>query len=325
LFVLFALFACYNGVRSAEICCPNIGCFSDAPPFDGIALPYCIEQMNPHYYMYTQSNQATGEEFNHLTVPSVYNGARRSIFLVHGWNSNGNSAWLHSMKNTLLGVEDANVVIVDWGGGAQLANYFQSASNTRSMGAYTALVFDNLVNNGGSTSRTWCMGHSLGAHLCGHTGMRATGGLQRTTGLDPAGPWFQGKLDRTVGINPTSGRFVDIIHTDIDLGALRDLGHIDFYPNGGSTQPGCFRTTDPDPNNSCAHSRAYQYMQQSVTSDCFLSRSKCTDYNVLPGSCGECTCGAAPCARMGYNVLAGCQTAGWFWVDVTSSAPYCLN
>jgi len=79
--------------------------------------------------------------------------------------------------------EDANVVIVDWGGGAELLNYFQSASNTRTMGAYSALVFDNLVNNGGSSSRTWCMGHSLGAHLCGHTGMRSVVGLQRVTGL----------------------------------------------------------------------------------------------------------------------------------------------
>ena len=74
------------------------------------------------------------------------------------------------------------MVIVDWGGGAQLANYFQAASNTRSMGAYTAMVFDNLIANGGSGSLAWCMGHSLGAHHCGHTGMRSTNNLGRVTG-----------------------------------------------------------------------------------------------------------------------------------------------
>jgi pancreatic lipase-related protein 1 len=72
------------------------------------------------------------------------------------------------------------VVILGWGGGAQLANYFQAASNTRTVGAYTGLVFDNLNNNGGSDTLTWCMGHSLGAHVCGYTGMSTT--LQRCTG-----------------------------------------------------------------------------------------------------------------------------------------------
>ena len=46
------------------------------------------------------------------------------------------------------------------------------------------------------------------------------------------------------GINPTSADFVDIIHTDgksliYHYGQMRPLGHLDFYPNGGGTQPGC--------------------------------------------------------------------------------------
>ena len=57
--------------------------------------------------------------------------------------------------------------------------------------------------------------------------------------MDPAGPWFEGSLDRTVGLNPTSARLVDVIHTDTIYGTLRDLGHIDFYPSGGKQQPGC--------------------------------------------------------------------------------------
>ena len=75
---------------------------------------------------------------------------------------------------------DLNVVVVDWSIGAGLLNYPQSAANTRTMGAYTALVYDNLVRNGGSTTRMWCTGHSLGAHLCGHAGMKTR--LDRVTG-----------------------------------------------------------------------------------------------------------------------------------------------
>ena len=59
------------------------------------------------------------------------------------------------------------------------------------------------------------------------------------SGMDPAGPWFEGSSDKTVGINTRSGRFVDIIHTDSVYGTTRDLGHIDFYPNGGKDQTGC--------------------------------------------------------------------------------------
>ena len=57
--------------------------------------------------------------------------------------------------------------------------------------------------------------------------------------MDPAGPWFEGIPDKTVGLNPTSARFVDIIHTDHTYGTERDIGHIDFYPNAGDNQPSC--------------------------------------------------------------------------------------
>jgi pimeloyl-ACP methyl ester carboxylesterase len=313
-------------VRSAEICCPDIGCFTDDIPFDGIALPMCVADMNPHYLMFTLNNPGTGELFDHLTVPTQFVGSRRTIFLVHGWNSNGESAWLHSMKDALLAKEDANVVIVDWGGGAELANYFQAASNTRTMGAYTALVTDNLITNG--ASYVWLMGHSLGGHLVGHAGMRSANSLNRVTGLDPAGPWFQGNEDKTVGINPTSGSLVDIIHTDTQLGALRDVGHIDFYPAGGAEQPGCAAANKEDvatPHDSCSHSRAYEYMEISISQDCFLSRSVCTNVDDIPNSCTDCTCDTNPCAKMGYYLEESCQLSGWYYVGVTSASPFCVG
>lgn len=64
------------------------------------------------------------------------------------------------------------------------------------------------------------------------------------SGLDPAGPLFEDH-DWTVGINPSSADLVDIIHTNgesltqLDLGTMRVLGHVDFYPNGGGRQPSC--------------------------------------------------------------------------------------
>ena len=80
-----------------------------------------------------------------------------------------------------------NIVIVDWGGGASQINYQQSASNTRTVGAMTALVFQNLLKvSGSAASRMWCAGHSLGSHVCGHAGMKmpAAQKLGRVTGED---------------------------------------------------------------------------------------------------------------------------------------------
>ena len=63
------------------------------------------------------------------------------------------------------------------------------------------------------------------------------------SGLDPAGPFFNnkpsaGRLDKT------DAKFVDITHTHAgqglpSLGHANPIGDVDFYPNGGETQPGC--------------------------------------------------------------------------------------
>ena len=57
--------------------------------------------------------------------------------------------------------------------------------------------------------------------------------------MDPAGPYF-GDQDPAVRLDPTDAAYVDVIHTDTRvLGTSRNLGHADFFVNGGSEQPGC--------------------------------------------------------------------------------------
>nr|CAH7728372.1 unnamed protein product [Callosobruchus chinensis] len=57
-------------------------------------------------------------------------------------------------------------------------------------------------------------------------------------GLDPAGPFFTVKnLDNR--LDSTDAKFVQVVHTnDGFLGFSGQLGHADYYPNGGKTQPG---------------------------------------------------------------------------------------
>ena len=45
----------------------------------------------------------------------------------------------------------------------------------------------------------------------------------------------------SIGLNPSCADLVDVIHTNglAGLGLFKPCGHIDFYPNGGTNQPGC--------------------------------------------------------------------------------------
>lgn len=64
--------------------------------------------------------------------------------------------------------------------------------------------------------------------------------LPRITGLDPAMPGFitadnENKLDKS------DAKFVDVIHTNAFVqGQVQESGHVDFYVNGGTIQPGCW-------------------------------------------------------------------------------------
>ena len=63
-------------------------------------------------------------------------------------------------------------------------------------------------------------------------------------GLDPAGPLFENR-DWGCGLNPSCADLVDVLHTNgvpgivMNLGTMKQLGHVDFYPNGGGEQPEC--------------------------------------------------------------------------------------
>ena len=60
------------------------------------------------------------------------------------------------------------------------------------------------------------------------------------SGLDPASPYYTDR-DPEVRLDPTDAKYVDVIHTNLPIiGTEQRVGHIDFFPNGGSVQPGCF-------------------------------------------------------------------------------------
>lgn len=68
------------------------------------------------------------------------------------------------------------------------------------------------------------------------------------TGVDPSINVF-GELDASGRLDATDAVFVDAIHTNR---SLVPVGHVDFYPNGGVSQPGC---PDPDPTSEVSPMR----------------------------------------------------------------------
>ncbi|MGE9615916.1 MAG: hypothetical protein ACQPRI_06405 [Solitalea-like symbiont of Tyrophagus putrescentiae] len=92
------------------------------------------------------------------------------------------------------------------------------------------------------------IGHSLGSHVAGNAGkFLGKGVLGRITGLDPAGPFFEG-LQPEARLWHTDAQYVDSIHTDarplleVGFGMYETCSHVDIYPNGGKVQPGCDRS-----------------------------------------------------------------------------------
>jgi len=69
------------------------------------------------------------------------------------------------------------------------------------------------------------------------------------TGLDPALPQFELLWNL---LDAQSATMVDIIHTNCGaLGQMLPIGTVDFYANGGITQPGCDMTSNNLYNSEC--------------------------------------------------------------------------
>ena len=74
---------------------------------------------------------------------------------------------------------------------------------------------------------------------------------------------------------------VEVIHTNAGTcGVDENIGHIDFYPNGGSDQPGCIF-------NICSHIRAYKLYAESINNETRFYGRQCS--NLRSAKTGKCS------------------------------------
>lgn len=62
---------------------------------------------------------------------------------------------------------DFNVFMVDWSPLTVYPCYLLSLRNSRLVSQCTAQLYSYVAHMGASTYQTHCVGHSLGAHICG--------------------------------------------------------------------------------------------------------------------------------------------------------------
>ncbi|KAH6941517.1 hypothetical protein HPB50_019248 [Hyalomma asiaticum] len=138
--------------------------------------------------------------------------------------------------------ENASVVLVDWSKGCgSLLGSSTAAASTCTFARTLALLVKTLADAGAVVlQHVHYIGHSLGAQTGGFFGKDVK---QLTVRL----------VGRITGVRrpPTTQTSWTLLHTSVGSGWTdavqgrmsmhKSCGHVDFYPNGGKQQPGCWK------------------------------------------------------------------------------------
>ncbi|XP_065307720.1 phospholipase A1-like isoform X1 [Dermacentor albipictus] len=278
-------------------------------------VPQSPDKVKPQFLLYSNKASHPGkfvfetgldpEGFKKM-APLIDPGQKFYI-IVHGFLSSAKTEWMQDMKEQILDKENASVVLVDWSHGCgSILGYSTAAANTRVVARSLALLVKTLADAGAvKPEHVHYIGHSLGAQTGGFFGKdvkQLTGKVVgRITGLDPAGPLFE---SYGVHLTKDDAVFVDVLHTSIGsgwtdivqgrLGMSTSCGHVDFYPNGGREQPGCWRFT------SCSHSKSTEFYAESVRKCDFPTRL-CKSYEeFVDGKCVPSCEDGRTCGHMGH-------------------------
>ncbi|XP_049958114.1 phospholipase A1 VesT1.02-like [Schistocerca serialis cubense] len=253
-----------------------------------------------------------------LTTGGSYVGnfvaSKQTKFVTHGWMNQGDH--MSAIRDGWLQAGDYNVIVVDWSVHAGNWNYAQAKAAVSGVGEVVAAFINWLASLGASTNNMQLVGHSLGAHVFGVAGNRVTAGrLNRITGMDPAAPLFgiESTADR---LDASDASFVQVIHTSIVFPGWKDaLGSVDFYPNGGSSQPGC----GIDAGGVCSHGRSTEFFAESITTATGFNAHQCGSWNEYNSG----SCDGNPTALMGETVSTSASRT--YYLATASSSPYALG
>lgn len=146
--------------------------------------------------------------------------------------------------NEEVGQEMRDGLLLERGSGCFLSevfdkiyeNYYKSAADTPIVGRFLGLLTKQIKEDN-THIKTFCIGHSLGAHVCGFSGKTLGDNVvDGIIGMDAAGPIFEVNSAKA-RLNINDAKKVQLFHTNYEfLGIEKPVGNFDIYVNGGSYQ-----------------------------------------------------------------------------------------
>ncbi|KAH3697159.1 hypothetical protein DPMN_084648, partial [Dreissena polymorpha] len=346
---------CLGVVRSVplpRVCYGELGCFDSQPPFNNTegVLPQSPEEIQTTFRLFTSTcspvPRVLHQNYTNSMSACDFNPSVPMKVIIHGFLQHGQVDWIGEMTRALMAKEPMSVITVDWGTGAGFP-YSRAAANTRVVGSQLGALLKALHEKLGlHMDNVHIIGHSLGAHIAGYVSQLcdACRNVGRITGLDPAQPAFK-DTPSVVHLDKQDAQFVDVIHTDgsefnyvSGYGWIQEVGHVDFYPNGGMDQPGCPTESvggfvsaaykeglnGAEDELSCSHSRAIFLFTESILSTCAFYGHPCSSLEALDMNAASCLrCPLGVCPRMGYHADKTPKARGKYFLRTRGTTPYC--
>ncbi|CAL8085867.1 unnamed protein product [Orchesella dallaii] len=287
-------------MRQTSVLILGLVCWSSAP---ALAQTISKDVNDLKYFYFPNANQKTEITFNdrNSIESSQIRANTPTTIIIDGFLSDSTSPMSNVMKDIYTARGDKNVIILDWGrlsgAGMTLGNplatasaYISALGNVGPVGQRLAEFIEFLrVSKQIEFSAVTIIGHSLGAHIAGATGVNTKSKygqtIARITGLDPAGPFFSMQVDRDKRLHKGDAAFVDIYHSN--RGTLgdsdHDTGDLNLYINGGNNQPGCEEADSSGFAGYCSHSYSWK-LYQAANTNSNLRACPCTGDACLQAS-----------------------------------------
>lgn len=152
-----------------------------------------VEEISPkfdafrdtRFLVFTRFNPTIGQVVSVSDMATVrasnWDANRPTRMIIHGQLSDAQSELNIVLTAAFLSSADVNVVVLDWGEGANTINYVAARNQVANVGSVGAAFLDNLqAANLLDFGRMTIASHSLGVHVAGFVGKRVTRGRVNT-------------------------------------------------------------------------------------------------------------------------------------------------
>ncbi|XP_016982588.1 pancreatic lipase-related protein 3 [Drosophila rhopaloa] len=268
-----------------------------------LTLTIAVVTGEPGFLLHTRRIQDNPQQIEpevEALVRSSFYAADPVVLSIPRWQGNSSSPEIPAVASARLQQQDSNVISVDLS---------EANNETEIVDSVANLVILLNKNFDVPLDRIVIVGFAEGAHLAGGVAAQVQRELGQQiphlTVLDPSsGEELEHKLSKS------DAEFVEVVHTNAEgAGTWKQLGHVDYYPNGGQTQPGC--STD-----SCSHERSFQLLAEMWS----------PENDFVSALCGSVeTLGASSCRwsshKMGQKEEEQ-PASGIYFLETTQSSPF---